>query len=305
MLSTTDVTLSRLVMGCMRIADDPAFAGTDHILQMIDTCLEVGITSFDHADIYGVGSGRRRMHSVEALFGQALAQRPSVRDAMEIVTKCGIVPAAGDEPAPVGHYDFSAERIIQQVDRSLAALAIDTIDLLLLHRPDYLMDPEETASTLNALVAAGKVRAVGVSNFRPSFVDLLIPHLSQPLVAHQIEMSVLAPGALIDGTIDQAHLRGLVPMAWSPLGGKALFSSHDDQARRVRHALHDVGREVGLAGLDQVALAWLMRHPAGIAPVLGTTKPARIADAVAAGDVRLTRPQWYAILEASQGVRVP
>jgi predicted oxidoreductase len=245
------------------------------------------------------------MHSVETLFGKALEQRPSIRDSIEIVTKCGIVPDAGDELASVAHYDFSAERIVRQVDRSLAALSVETIDLLLLHRPDYLMDPVETASTLNGLVAAGKVRAIGVSNFRPSFVDLLVPHLSHPLAAHQLELSVLAPGALMDGTIDQAHLGGLVPMAWSPLGGKALFSGHDDQAQRVRRTLHDVGKQVGLTGLDQIALAWLMRHPARIAPVLGTTKPSRIGDAVAACEVNLSRLQWYAILEASLGAPVP
>jgi len=289
----------------MRLAGDPASATPDHVLRLIETCLDVGITSFDHADIYGFWSEQRRMHSVESLFGHALALRPSLRKRMEIITKCGIVPASNGEQSAVAHYDFSAERISQQVDRSLAALGVDMIDLLLLHRPDYLMSPAETAATLNGLVAAGKVRAVGISNFRPAFVELLMPHLSQPLVVHQFEISVLATDALTDGTVDHAHRNGLVPMAWSPLGGNSLFASHDDRAHRVRRVLHDVGKEVGMAGLDQVALAWLLRHPAGIVPVIGTTKPARIFDAVAACDVQLSRPQWYAILEASLGASVP
>lgn len=305
MLSSTDMSLSRLVLGCMRLTDDPNTASPDHVLRLIETCLDAGITTFDHADIYGSSAGPNRMHAVETLFGQALDMRPALRDGIEIVTKCGIVPTAGDQAAAVAHYNVSRDWIIGQVEGSRAALRTDRIDMLLLHRPDILMDPDETAGALNDLVAAGTVRAVGVSNFRPGTIDLLSPLLAQPLAAHQFAVSVLAPDALVDDTVAHAQRNGLVPMAWSPMGGKALFSSHEDRAHRLRRTLHDIGKEVGAAGLDQVALAWLLRHPAGIAPILGTTRPARVSASVAACDIHLSRPQWYAILEASLGEPVP
>ena len=296
----TPLLVSELAYGCWRLDDDPAGSDPSRILQKINTCLELGITTFDHADIYGD-------YRCEALFGKALSERKSLRDQIELVTKCDICllsPARPDHR--VKHYDTTPQHIRTSVETSLRNLGTDHVDLLLLHRPDPLMDAAATAKVLDELVQSGKVGHLGVSNFTPPQFDLLQSQLAQPLVTNQIELSVLETTALIDGTLDQSQRIGSRPMAWSPFAGGALFAD-SGQALRVRTALERVGTRHGLAAdqSDQVALAWLLRLPSRPVPILGTNRVERIERAARACQVHLNRQDWFEIYEASLGHEVP
>jgi predicted oxidoreductase len=296
-LTDDGLTLSRLVAGVWRLRewgmDTPA------LLDFIHGCLDLGITTFDNADIYGD-------YTCEERFGAALAAAPALRGRLELATKCGIQLASANRPGNrVHHYDTSHDHIITAAENSLRQLHTDILDLLLIHRPDPLMDADEVAEAFGALRAAGKVRAFGVSNFMPWQFHLLQSRLDFPLATNQIELSVLHLEPLHDGVLDQAQRLRTPPMAWSPLAGGRLFDPHDERAGRVRAALERVGREVGGAGVDQVALAWLLRHPARVLPVLGTGKLERVRAAAAAEAIALDRQQWFAIWEASAGHEVP
>lgn len=296
--------LSTLIYGAWRLADDPERARPERVLELIDCCLEHGITSFDHADIYGD-------YRCEELFGQALARRPGLRDQIELIGKCDICLISDARPEhTVKHYDTSARHLETSVDRSLQLLGTDRLDLLLLHRPDPLLDAEETARALQELSRSGKVRRVGVSNFTPSQIDLLRSRLELPVVCNQIELSLLHSEPLTDGTLDYCQLHGIAPMAWSPLGGGRLFAEqHADEAAasisRVRAALEREAQRLGSVNIDQVALAWLLRHPAGVLPVIGTGEPRRIARAAAALELELDRQAWFRLWEAALGHEVP
>lgn len=301
-VSQIDVTekgprFSRLVAGMWRLA---SWCLSDaELLDLIHACLDLGITTFDHADIYGD-------YTCEELFGRALALEPSLRDKMQLVTKCGIKLVSPNRPAHrLKHYDTGRAHIVASAESSLRMLGTDYLDLLLIHRPDPLLDADEAVEAFAALRRAGKVLHFGVSNFTPWQFDLLDSRLDFPLVTNQVEVSVLHLDALHDGTLDQCQQLGLAPMAWSPLGGGRLFRSEDEQAVRVRRALADVGEELGGASPDQVALAWLLRHPARIVPVLGTGKVERIQSAAQAEALTLSREQWFAIWTASTGREVP
>lgn len=290
--------LSRIIYGAWRLTDDPSRAGAQEVLRLIDCCLEVGMTSFDHADIYGG-------YACEKLFGQALALRPGLRERLELIGKCDICLVSDQRPEhTVKHYDTSARHLRASVERSLRLLGTDRLDLLLLHRPDPLLDAEETATALQQLCRAGKVRRLGVSNFTPSQVDLLRSRLDAPLVCNQIELSLLHHGPLMDGTLDHCQLHGMTPMAWSPLAGGRLFGK-GAAAQRIRAALQEECARLGAAGIDQVALAWLLRHPAGILPVIGTGDPERIARAAGAVALELDRQAWFRLYEAALGHEVP
>lgn len=227
------------------------------------------------------------------------------RDGIELISKCDIMlPSANRPENRLEHYNTSAAHITASAERSLINLGTDYLDVLLLHRPDPLMDADETGDALADLVKAGKVRAVGVSNFTPSQFDLLASRLPFPIVTNQIEVSVLKTSALTDGSLDHAQRLGYAPMIWSPLGGGSLFTGDGERERRVRTALQEIAAETG-ADIATIAIAWLLRHPARLAPVLGTMKPARLAGMVKALDIVLDRQQWFAILEASEGRPVP
>jgi predicted oxidoreductase len=264
-------------------------------VRWIGQALELGITSFDHADIYG-GYG------VEALFGEALAAAPGLRDRLQIVTKCGIKLVS---PARPGHgvksYDSSRAHVLASVEASLQALHTDRIDLLLMHRPDLLMDPDELAATFNELRGAGKVLAFGVSNHAPGQLAQL--HRRHALVTNQVELSPLHMGALADGTLDQCTDLGLRPMIWSPLARGRLFSDHDEQAQRVRSVLEALGRQLG-ASVATMAYAWILRHPSKPLPITGTGRLEGLHEAVAALDIRLTAEDWYRVWQASMGREV-
>lgn len=288
---------SRLVHGLWRLASWNK--SKKEIADLISSCLAHGITTFDHADIYGD-------YACEALFGPALVESGIDRSSIQIVTKCGIKLLSANRPAHTGKaYDTSKAHIVASVETSLKNLRTEYIDLLLIHRPDPLLDPKEVNEAFVSLRDAGKVRHFGVSNFLPSQFEMLAAHLDMPLVTNQIEYSVLQRGAEADGSIDLCQKQGVRPMAWSPFGGGRLFHEDSAQAKRLRETLHDIGRDLGGASVDQVALAWVLRHPAGFVPVLGTGKASRIQKAVETLDLTLSREQWFQIWQVSAGYDIP
>lgn len=294
-----ELSLSRLVFGAWRLLDGPERPDAEAVARLIATAVDLGLTSFDHADIYGG-------YAVEVAFGAGLARWKGRREAIQLVTKCDIMLISPDRPDNwIEHYNTSAAHIAASVERSLANLNTDYLDLLLLHRPDPLMQADETARGLEDVIRAGKVRAVGVSNFTPSQFDLLASRLPFPIVTNQIEHSVLETTALYDGRLDHAQRLRYAPMIWSPLGGGTLFTGKGEREERVRKALSLAAKAYGAGDISAVAIAWLLRHPARLVPVLGTMKPERLALLVKALDIDLDRQHWFAILEASEGRPVP
>jgi predicted oxidoreductase len=295
-LGSTGVEFSRLVYGVWRLADD-ADTSVGNVRAKIDACLEQGITTFDHADIYGD-------YRCEALFGQALAADPTLRQRMQLVSKCDIALVSATFPnRRLKHYDTSAAYIRNSVDTSLTKLHSDQLDLLLIHRPDPFMDAAETGAALDTLVDSGKVRALGVSNFVHWDWRLLQQHMKHRLVVNQIEMNLLQREAFTDGTLASMQLDGLAAMAWSPLAGGALFGD-SPAAQRLRPLLHRLA-EQNSSSPDQVALAWLMRHPAGIMPVVGTNNIERVRALSGAGAIRIDRETWFELWSAASGQDVP
>lgn len=290
--------VSRLAYGVWRLLEDPQGADRERVLAKVQACLEVGITTFDHADIYG---GYR----CEEAFGEALGAQPGLRQRMELVTKCGIMLV---DPARPGnrlkHYDYSREHIVSSVDRSLDNLRTDYVDVLLLHRPSPLLDPDEVAEALQQVVQQGKVRHVGVSNFSPAQVDALASRLKLPVVTHQVEVNPLRLNAFLDGTLDQCMQRRMAPMAWSPLAGGRLFEGRGEAEARVRVVLSSL-QEKYEADMDQLVYAWLLKHPSRMVPVLGTHRLERIAAAARSLSIDMELQDWFAVWSASTGAEVP
>ncbi|KAJ3201922.1 hypothetical protein HDU82_007733 [Entophlyctis luteolus] len=298
-------TFSRIVFGTMRLAGEPA-----DILQRIKTCLDMGITTFDLADIYGE-------YMYEELFGKALALDPSIRKRMQIVTKCDILYPNGNRPQVwVKHYNTSREYILECAENSLKKINTDYLDLLLIHRPDPLMNADEVASAFQTLHASGKVRQFGVSNFTPGQFELLQSRLPNiQLAANQIEFSVLHTAPLFDGSLDHLQKVRALPMIWSPLAGGAnswprgggLFGPNKtERDQRVVAALDKIAKQVGAdVTIDQIAYAWLLMHPSAPCLVVGTSDLKRLKSAMDAVNIKLDRQQWFYILEASQGEESP
>ena len=264
-------------------------------VRWIEQAMELGISSFDHADIYGD-------YRAEALFGEALKAAPGLRRRMQLVSKCGIRLRAADRPYRLNHYDTSAAYVRAQVERSLVNLHTEQLDLVLIHRPDYLMDAAALAETFRTLTAEGKVLYWGVSNHSASQFALL--HQHHPLQTNQLELSPLAMQALDDGTLDQALQLGLRPMIWSPLGGGRLFNGDDPKAMRLRQAMQPIAERHGIS-LATLAYAWSLRHPCRPHPITGSGRIDGLREAVAALDITLDGEDWYAIWTASQGHPVP
>jgi predicted oxidoreductase len=287
-----EVSLSRIVYGMWRLGDDEN-TSPEHVRAKIDASLDQGITSFDQADIYGG-------YEAEEILGNALSGS-TLRNKMEIVTKCDIIAPVGRyADARVKYYDTSRAHIIASVDHSLRLMGIDHIDLLLIHRPDPLMDHHETGAALDEVIASGKVRSVGVSNFRPYDWELLQSAMKNQLVTNQIELSVLAHDSFVNGDVAFHQRIGTPLMAWSPLAGGALFSGdHPD----VMSVLSNVASQ---NNVDEtaVAIAWLLAHPSRILPVLGTNSLERIKGMSAALDVKMDRQTWYEIYTAVLGREV-
>ncbi len=285
--------MSRLVYGMWRLGDDSDTSAA-HVEAKIQACLDQGITSFDQADIYGD-------YGAEAVLGNALRANPALRAKMEIVTKCDIVAPIGRySDAKIKYYDTSRAHILKSVETSLTEMAIDHIDLLLIHRPDPFMDHHETGAALDEVVASGKVGAVGVSNFRPWDWTLLQSAMKTPLVTNQIEISLGQIGPFTNGDLAFHQQHGQPVMAWSPLGGGLLMAGNPP----VGVVADEIAAEFGV-DRAAVAVAFLLAHPAGILPVMGTNNLSRIKTISDALKVNLDRESWFRLYEAALGHEVP
>lgn len=296
-LSKHGPDVSRIVHGLWRLAEWNK--SKREVLDLIHNCLQQGITTFDHADIYGD-------YTCEGQFGSALADAGIDRSTIQLVTKCGIKLISANRPQhKMKCYDTSCSHIMASVENSLRCLHTDYIDLLLIHRPDPLVDPREVNEAFLRLRQSGKVHSFGVSNFLPSQFELLASKLDVPLVTNQIEYSVMNLDAHADGSIDLCQKLEICPMAWSPLGGGRLFRDDSARGRRVRETLTRIGRDLGGASIEQVAIAWILRHPVKFVPVLGTGNVDRIKKAVQAMEIELSSDQWFEIRRDSLGQDVP
>ncbi|KTA81093.1 aldo/keto reductase [Aeromonas salmonicida] len=286
-------TFSRLIMGYWRLMEwqlSPAA-----LLDLMKYHLDLGVTTIDHADIYGG-------YQCEEAFGNALRLEPSLRDRMEIVSKCGIALTAKPEHA-LNHYNTGKAHIIASAEDSLRKLATDHLDLLLIHRPDPLMDADEVADAFISLKQAGKVKHLGVSNFSARQFELLQSRLPFPLVTNQLEISPLNQSTTLDGTLDLCQQLRIKPMAWSCLGGGRLFDGQEYAPLRAE--LEQIRHEVGAQNIEQLVYAWVMMLPSQPMPLIGSGKRERIAAAVAAESIALTRQQWFRIRKAALGYDVP
>ena len=292
---------SRLIYGCMRITGGNSSQDRAKGKQAIQAALEAGYNHFDHADIYGGGES-------ESLFGEILAQSPSLRDEMILTSKAGIrvgnMPNSGDPKC----YDFSDAYLTQQVEGSLSRLNTDYLDLFLLHRPDYLFSAEQVAQTFNKLRVSGKVKHFGVSNFSPSQVALLQSVLDEPLLVNQVEINIHNINSFNDGTLDQCQQLGITPIAWCPLGGVVYpawgntFSKTDES--RIENELAKQAQKYNCSPW-QLILAWLLKHPANICPIIGSTTAERIHAATTALELNYSHEDWYRLLEARNGQELP
>ena len=290
-LGQSQVQVSSIAWGMWR------FAGTDvrAARERVDAAFSAGVTLFDTADIYGPDNGET-FGAAEALLGRVFAESPGLRERMVLATKGGIrmgVP-----------YDSSAAYLLEAIDASLQRLGTGRVDLWQIHRPDLLAHPQEVARTLEDAHRAGKIGAIGVSNFTTFQTAALAHYLTVPLVSHQPEFSPLTTTPLFDGVFDQAMLHNMAVLAWSPLGGGRLAKPSGDRATAVAALLDAKAAE---AGVDRSAAAysWIMAHPARPIPIVGTQNPARIAAIGDAYKPRWTRAEWYKVLEASRGERLP
>ena len=292
-------TFSKLVYGTWRILDDAATANTDDLLKRFHKCLELGITTLDTAEIYG-------LYKVEEFIGEALKKEPGLRDRLEIVTKSGIyVPCEFHPDRKTAFYNAEASRIVKSAEKSLRLMGIDHIDLLLVHRPDWLTSADETAEGLNKLLKDGKIRAAGVSNYNVHQFELLNSRMDQPLVTNQIEFSLLHMDPIYDGVFDQCQRQRILPMAWSPLAKGALMAKDEPAAARLHEKAAELSAKYGGATLDQLAYAWIMAHPSCPLPIIGTNKLERIQACAKAAEIKLEREDWYALWVAAKGHGVP
>ena len=292
-----DLEFSRIVHGYWRLMDWNI--SDNELVKLIEEVYDLGITTVDHADIYG-------NFSCEEKFGNALKLKKGLREKLQIVTKCGIKFPSVNRPENKSHcYDTSKEHIINSAERSLKNFNTDYLDLLLIHRVDALLNPEEVAEAFTKLKNQGKVKYFGVSNFLPSQFNMLNSYLDNSLVTNQVEISPLCLDAFENGTLDLMLEKRVKPMAWSPLAGGRLFKGNDERAIRVQKVLNKIKEEVSANDIDEVAYAWLLMHPSKIMPIVGSGKLDRIKAAVKATEIKLTRDQWFEIYVASRGVDIP
>ncbi len=294
---TPDFYLSGIVHGHWRLADWNVSAR--EMVRMTRQMMEIGITSFDHADIYGD-------YSCEAIFGKVLATDKSLRKDMQLISKCGIKLLSDKFPGrKIKHYDYSADYIISSAEQSLTNFNTDYLDLFLLHRPAPFFDPEEVAKAFSHLTQSGKVRHFGVSNFTQQQYEMLEEHVDQPLVTNQVEISPLCLEHFDNSNIDFFMKRKMHPMAWSPLAQGKLMNPENEKEQRVHNTLEEIARELTVDGIDKIIYSWLLKHPAQIIPVIGTGKLERIQNAIEAMEISMTLEQWYRIYTASKGEEEP
>ncbi len=289
--------LSPVIAGCMKWGNWGSGFSIAQYLQLIEDCLANNITSFDHADIYGD-------YTVEEEFGKALKQKPSLRQQMQIITKCGIRRFTPNRPIhKISSYDTGKEHIIDSAERSLKNLATDYLDALLIHRPDPLMDPHSIGEAFTRLKQQGKVLHFGVSNFTGSQTEMMLSGF--PVEFNQIEISVLRLEPFHNGQLDQCIQRNIIPMAWGPLGGGKLINEPDDEKNKRILAVARILADKYNAGPEQILLAFLFKHPSGIIPVMGTTKIERLRSAYDASQIKIDREEWFMLWRASTGHEVP
>jgi len=309
-LGKSSLQPSVLAYGCWRLAGaaDPEHVTPDRRTAgraAVIAAYEAGYTLFDHADIYCRGEA-------ETIFGEVLREVSGMRGRILIASKCGIRPAGDPDAHAPYRYDFSAGHIVTSCEHSLRRLGVEVLDLYMLHRPDFLCEPAEVAAAFGKLKDSGKVREFGVSNFRPSQWLMLQQACPMPLVVNQIQASLLHLDPFLDGTLDQCLASHVVPLAWSPLAagtlaGRIGVAMNDPQhARKAKldDVLGVLSRERGVSR-SALALAWLRRHPSGILPIVGSTNPDRIREATPAAELELTREEWYRLMEAAHGQRLP
>jgi predicted oxidoreductase len=295
-----DQTLSHLAYGVWRLSE-AADTSVSANLARIDACLDQGVTTFDHADIYGD-------YRCESLFGDAVRARPALRDQIEIVTKTDIMLLSQHWPSTrIKHYDTTPAHVKASVDRSLQRIGVDVIDLFLIHRPDPLCDASALGACLDALIESGKVRGVGVSNFMPFDIDLLQSHMKHRLQTNQIELSLLHTAPYINGQVAHAQLHRMPVMAWSPLGGGRLHAQAATGGTAAARLAPKLAELASANGTDATAVAtsWLMHHPVGVLPVLGSNRIERIKSFEQAFEVPMDRQTWYELYELANGREVP
>lgn len=283
---------SRIVSGTMTWGSWGKKLSQKEMVELMHHCIENGLTTFDHADIYG-------SYSTEADFGNAFADSGIKREDIQLVSKCGIQLTRGRDNK-INHYQYDKDYIIWSAEQSLKKLRTDYLDLLLLHRPSPLMEPFEMAEALQQLLDSGKVKQVGVSNFTPSQVALLEKAI--PVSANQVEFSLTHDEPMYDGTFDDCIANKRLAMAWSPLGD--FFREKNDRTKRIKKVMGPLMEKYG-ADESQLLLAWILRHPANIYPVIGTTSKERITLSAKAAEMELELQDWFALLVASQGHDVP
>ena len=298
-LTPNGSNFSKVVFGTWRILDDERTRTKEGLLSVFKSCLEVGITTIDTAEIYG-------SYRVEEAIGTALRLDKSIRQHLQIVTKCGIyVPTDFHPERKTPFYNSTAERIIKSAEKSLRFLNTDYIDLLLIHRPDWLTSIDDTAKGLNQLLAAGKIRAVGVSNYSATQFEALNSRMDKPLVTNQLEFSLLHMAPIYDGTFDHAQKHRYKPMAWSPLARALIMDPTHAPSQRIHTACKELSSKYDDASVDQLAYAWIMAHPSQPLTVIGTHKTERIHAAAAAAQIKLDREDWYALWTAAMGHSIP
>ena len=294
---TADFEVSRIVHGHMRIASWKLSA--QELLKLINQAIELGVTTFDHADIYGD-------HTCEKLFGDSLTLNKELRKDIQLITKCGIKLISDKFPErKLKHYDYSYKHIISSVDRSLKNFQTDYIDLLLLHRPAPFFDPEEAAKAFSTLKKSGKVLHFGVSNFNAMQYQMFNSYTEDKLVTNQVEISPYCLEHFENGNIDLFLKERIAPMAWSPLAWGKLINPRDEKGFRLNKALTEVAMELNVDKIDPVIYSWLLNHPASIIPIVGTGKIERLRYAVDALDITMSLEQWYKIYNTSTGIELP
>lgn len=296
-LGKSPLTCTRLAYGCWRLAGSEGGARRDDAegIIAVRAAFDAGFTLFDNADIYGRGE-------CERIFGKAMRDTPGMRERIVLATKCGICPPWDGR---THCYDSSAAYIVESVEGSLRRLGTDSVDLLMIHRPDFLGDPAEIAAAFAQLRTQGKVREFGVSNFRPSQLAALQRHCAMPLIVNQVEVSLAALFTLDDGTLDQCLAERITPMAWSPLAKGALLGAPKDaRAEKLQALLAKIAAEKN-ATPAAIALAWLLKHPSKMQPITGSVNPDRIRESVRADALELSRGEWYSLLTAARGTPLP
>ena len=289
-----EIKYSRIIQGCMTWGKWGKQLSANQMIDLMNHCLDQGITTFDHADIYGD-------YSTEEDFGNAFAKANIERESIQLISKCGIQYMGEARPElKVKHYQYDADYIVWSAERSLRLLQTEYLDLFLLHRPSPLMEAAEVAEAFEKLRSQGKVRTFGVSNFTPSQVDLI--KSAAEVSANQIEFSLTQHSAMQNGTLDHMKINEVLAMSWSPLG--SVFREDTEQTQRIKKALVPLCEKYN-ATQDQLLLAWILKHPSGVHPVIGTTSPDRITNAVKAVAIELDREDWFHLLVASQGHKVP